>query len=482
MNASFFVLSDGWIPVTTLDGRQLVLGIWDTLEQAVRLKEISVVSPLEEYGLYRFLCVFLMDALRPNRLADVEELLERGSFDMERIGQYIALCQSEGVSFDLFDEARPFLQSAHMPQWDRKTKPVSELDCFQPSGNNHTHFVHGKRGESAVSVPKAARLLLALQLFCLSGAQKYPSGVNGAPPYFGVVKGGNLFETLVYTLQPLNTIGIPFDDPPVLWRETVPVEPKRQVGQTSWLRGMLFPARRVRLIPSEDGQMVAWVYLCQGENFVNKGAWRDPFVSYRTWREGWFPLRPSRGAPLWRNLYDILDIPGNHASRVLGQYVWLTDREFANMTLYGVETKQTSYRGVYREELRFPTKITRREDALALVKKAVESAEHLADVLRRTLNPGKILPKAVAEDAAGRFYQLCEGLLWQLCEYAVRENREVLTAVYQNWCEEIGAAAMLAHQETMQNLRFHGRDLAILADGQGRLIREIRKMKEEAEP
>ena len=65
MRETFQVLTDGWIPVVDLDGNQRKLGILETLEKAHTLREISDASAMVEYSLYRFLSVFLMDALRP---------------------------------------------------------------------------------------------------------------------------------------------------------------------------------------------------------------------------------------------------------------------------------------------------------------------------------------------------------------------------------------------------------------------------------
>ena len=67
MRPSFNVLNEPWIPVVAMDGTKEMLGIRETLRRAPDLKEISIVSPLEEFSTYRFLSVFLMDALRPKR-------------------------------------------------------------------------------------------------------------------------------------------------------------------------------------------------------------------------------------------------------------------------------------------------------------------------------------------------------------------------------------------------------------------------------
>ena len=238
MNVTFNVLDEPWIPVVTAEGKEEMLGIRQTLCRAHELREISSVSPLEEYAMYRFLGLFLMDGLRPESESDIEDLLENGRFDPEVIEGYITLCEREGVSFNLFDTKRPFLQSPQNAEFDREKKPVSVLDCTRPSGNNHTHFQHLPGDKKCAKADEAIRLLLTAYLFATVGAQGYPSGVYGAPPYFGIIVGNNLFETLSAELLPTDFIGIPLDSPPVLWRRTEPIHPKCEVGATSWLQGM----------------------------------------------------------------------------------------------------------------------------------------------------------------------------------------------------------------------------------------------------
>lgn len=478
MRVSFNVLNDPWIPVITLNGSKEMLGIRETLQRAPELKEISAVSPLEEYSIYRFLSVFLMDALRPEDLDTIEELLEEETFDMEQIEAYIALCESEGVSFDLFDEKRPFMQSAYVKEWDKEPKPISSIDCFLPSGNNHVHFDHDPVEMKTISVDKAARLLLAIQQFCTAAAQGYPSGVNASPPYFGMIKQSSLFRTLVFCLLPIQMIEIPFDDPPVIWRSTEPVTPKKEVGQTSWLRGMYFPARRVCLVPPEESGVVGKVYLSQGENFVNKESWTDPFVSYRTLETGRVPLRPKREKPVWRSLYDIVDIRGNHASQLLTQCLRIMDEPYAEITLYGVETSQASYLDVMRHDLRFRKDLAEQETVIDLLRQCIGASERLARRLRRTMLDGHVVPAKVAEDAVRHFYMLAEQEFWKLCDSELADTN--VREHYRNWCDSIGRGVIEAYAKAMESVNLRGRALAAAAEQQKWLYSEIKKIKEEA--
>ena len=103
MEPSFDVLKDPWIPVEDLNGETHELSILDALSRAHELRSVCDVSPLVEYSVYRFLVVFLMDALRPQRLSDIEDMLDGGSFDWKASGKYPWLAEPNpsyhGVSF-----------------------------------------------------------------------------------------------------------------------------------------------------------------------------------------------------------------------------------------------------------------------------------------------------------------------------------------------------------------------------------------------
>lgn len=413
MRASFHVLTEGWIPVIDLENSRQKIGILDTLKNAHKLKEISDASPMVEYSLYRLLSVFLMDALRPGSVEDIEDLLERGSFDPQVIDDYISLCEFEGVSFDLFDPNRPFLQTPYQAQWDKVKKSVAELDYTIPHGNNHTHFDHRKGEKVSMNFDEAARFLLPAQLFCTAGMQG-PSNVSASPPYYTVVKGRNLFETLVFSLSALNRIDIPFDDPPVLWRNTDVVEPKKEVTVTSWLFGMLFPARRITLIQGEEG--VSEIYMCQGLNYVVKDSWNDPFVTYRVTKTGRVPWRPDHEKAVWRNLNDLVDVKNKKAPYVLRQYFELEKKsEEASITLYGVQTNRAEYLGVFHFDLKIPVLLTQDDDHIRCLTQCIEVSEQMADALSCSITGILEIPGNVVSQAVQSYYAHCEQNFWSFC-------------------------------------------------------------------
>ena len=479
MNETFNVLDKGWIPVRTNQGAIKKFGIRQVLSCAHELQEISIASPMEEYSVYRFLGIFLMDALRPETESDIEELIWAGKFDMSIIENYISDCQTEGVSFDLFDPKRPFLQSPYDKSIDKEKKPVGEIDFTFPHGNNHTHFDHRQPESLYLTPAKAARLLIAVQLFCTAGVQEYPSGVNGAPPYFGIVKGTNLFETLSYTLIPINSINLPFDNPPVIWRSYEPIQPKNKIAKTSWLKGMLFPARRIKLIKEKNSERITCVYICQGENYENKKIWHDPHVTYRTTKEGLVPLRPHSNRPIWQNLTNIIDIPGNHASDILKQYISVSDSDTASIKLYGVETNQASYLSVCQYDFVFPVNLTCDQNNIDLLRESISISEKLAKSLTKILSDITSLPTAIVSISLQRYYKQCEDKFWKLCN-SVLEGKKENRVLYSEWCNDISECAEKIFREAVKTLQLRASTLAETVRMQDILFSTIIKIKKEA--
>lgn len=477
MSAHFSVLEQPWIRAVTAEGKTQLYGLRELLAQAHHLRAITDASPLVEYGLHRLLCVLLMDALRPQDTFDLEELLAAGAFDMQRLDAYFAQCVEQGGSFDLFDPERPFLQSPYRAAWDKALKPASVLDVTIPNGNNHTHFDHRCNAAIGFSYAQAARLLPAVQLFCTAGAQGYPSGPNGAPPYYAILTGRTLFETLVLSMVAQDSLRGTFDQPPAPWRSTMEVEPKKQVLSTSLLYGMLFPARRVLLLPEEATQTVRQVYLSQGMNYLSPESWTDPHVTYRLGKNGRFAWRPQKERPPWRNLQHLLSIQEEFAPRIVQQFSQLEpDAAYAHVVLYGVQTEQASYLDIMRHDLEIPVAAMKHSNAVWLIGTCVTLCERIASALDHSLDT-KDLPPDAAGRAVSRYYTACEQLMWELCRQIPGDPAQAIDPLLVQWIADIAQAAKRAYAETMASVMLRGASLTRSVKREGLLLAEIHKMK-----
>jgi CRISPR system Cascade subunit CasA len=447
----FNILTQPWIPVLTLSGVRKELGLLDTLEQAQNLRELDIPNAMDEYSLYRFLILFLMAVYRPRNADDLLYILDANCIDRNRLQKYLKICQDEGVSFDIFDEKRPFLQSPFDPRWDtdKNLKSVAVLDYTRASGNNPVHFDHTFEKDACMTPAQAARALLTVQLFCTAGLQG-PSNVYGAPPLFFLLKGKNLLETLVFSMVPIPRGQ---DLPLELWRCTDPVEPGKKVVSTSLLYGMLFPSRRVRLV--ETGGQVRCVYLQKGLNYVGYDAWKDSHVAYVPSQNGQVALKPSLDKEPWRNIGTITENFAEQAPTIFNQYQKNfkdeLDRIQMDVMIFGVVTEQYSHLSIQRGELQLDTRITESPEKCHLISEAVKYAENVADYLRKTLNQlcakQQQFRKNEIQSVLRSYYSECGKLFdKQLCfQVATADTDDDKQNVASNWGQAVQKVAWSAY-------------------------------------
>lgn len=457
----FNVMQDPWIPAADETGAVAERGIYDLLREAHRLRGISMSSPMEEYGIYRLLCAFVMDALRP-RTADLRQLLVKGRFDMARFDSYLDTCRSEGVSFDLFDPERPFLQSKLDPKMDseKNIKPISEIDYAVPSGNNHVLFEHEPK-QFSVSPGEAARLLCAVNPFCTSGL-KGPSYVNGAPPLYVLVTGENLFQTLVYSSLPENMSKLPYAEPPVFWRYRETVIPDKKVPATSVLLGMTFPARRLLLIPGK-GEKVESLYFQKGMDFQGYDSWTDPHAAYEYTSLKRMPVKPEIGKACWRNTGSMLDCSHGDAEAhgaplVVQQFAKIAEDIPIHLNVYGVVTKLEKYFEMQRSDLVYDSMLLQSAEKAELLREGIEAAEKDAVYLEIALKAAsKSLKKernkkqpekygSVITQGLENYYLKCQTAFWnQLCPRTAAADINAEGAfrdIRQRWNETIAGAVL----------------------------------------
>lgn len=173
----FSVMHDPWIPVLWQNGNKSLVGIRDCLVHADEIKSIQDVSRLNilNYTIHSFLIDMAQDMFQPHDIDDILDLYDKGKFDTKKIDAYINMCETSGVSFDMFDSERPFMQCPKdqlekygVMSKDTKPVPVSTLGYEYESGNNVT-FIHRK---NQISYEEYAKLIQ------YEGANDLPLGVD----------------------------------------------------------------------------------------------------------------------------------------------------------------------------------------------------------------------------------------------------------------------------------------------------------------
>lgn len=309
---TYDILEEPWVEAVSLDGAPVRLGLLGVLEKAPELSTLVDPSPLVRCGIYRLLVAFVMDAFWLEGMTDIEGLFEAGRFDSGAVVRYV-----DGVGrarFDLFDAHHPFLQSGPAEEiTDPTPGPVAKLLQHLPSGEFSTHFFHTREDEHAFSPAVCARALAAVAPFMTAGGAGLSPSVNGIPPWYVLVRGRTLFETIVLNCAPLDLW--PEDEPaPPAWRREEPVVPKQERACTSPLEALTWQPRRIRLVPGDGGEctysgesspvLVRKAVFTFG--FKSTGGWKDPHAAYLYRETGVAPLRPQEGREPWRDTGPLL--------------------------------------------------------------------------------------------------------------------------------------------------------------------------------
>lgn len=275
----FNVLNDAWIPARA-NKTCRNYSIRELIEHAHELDEVTDSQPLVELGLYRFLVAFISDALRLQDIGDKEDLLKEGRFNMDLIEEYISKCEDEGVSFDIFDPKNPFCQEP--PREKKNIDYVTKLQLLPPEGNS---FMNPDISQQRTMKPdEAIRRIVSIPLFP-PGGSGYGSCISRTNCFF-LVKGRNLFETLVLNIVPEDDFetgyGVPY------WRMPKPViTENRNRTSAKLLEGMTFPLRLVNI--GEEAEDISEIDFAAGLKFTDSAPrWKDPYVALniKTNKEG----------------------------------------------------------------------------------------------------------------------------------------------------------------------------------------------------
>ena len=401
---TFGLLTEPWIPVVGLDGATAEVGLRQALQQAPRLREIRDPIPTVEFGLYRLLVALVMDIHELKLLADLEELLAAGEFDDAKVEAYFARWADR---FDLFHSKHPFLQTAGL---QGKEKPLAALLPLVPSGTSALHFHHQYEASFSASPAAAARLLSAMAPFMTSGGRTFSPSINGAPPWYVLISGSTLFETLC-----LNCCALPLSQArgsaPPAWRNDKPIAGSRAT-QASLLEALTWRPRRIQLVPGDGGHCAVGgstaSCLIRTMHF-DPGAscdftWADPNVAYRI-ADKVKPLRPREGHQLWRDTGPLALLRERDYEVERGRTKVRFERpalvtQFAELVRQGILTDRAELRLVayamrtdlkmkvfewQREELSLPAALIWRSNFRSDAQRAMEEAESVAHSLSRAV-------------------------------------------------------------------------------------------------
>ncbi|MHB9145224.1 MAG: type I-E CRISPR-associated protein Cse1/CasA [Symbiobacteriia bacterium] len=408
--ASFNLLTEPWIPARAADGTVQEYGLLDLLANAHTLIGVVDPAPPIQFGLYRILIAFLIDALAIRELDDLEDrLLQEGPLDPAELNRYVERVGRD--RFDLFGADHPFLQTPPDPEDETRLKSVAELFFHLPTGTNVTHFYHVLADQHALAPAVCARGLCAVAPFMTAGGAGYSPSVNGTPPWYVLARGNNLLHTLMLNCYPEDDLDLPGTSGPV-WMSDKPLVPRQESACGSLSEGLTWRPRQVRLLPGEGGVctytgcespvLVRQMVWGPGFRFSGSGTWTDPQVAYSESDKGRFPLRPREGRELWRDTGPLLLLRKEDYESERGRVRFsrplvveqfrrlksdrvLPPEQPERVDIYGVRADKAKVFEWQYERLSLPTGVLENPRAGVQVQSALDLADSVAYALRSAL-------------------------------------------------------------------------------------------------
>lgn len=404
------VLSDPIFRVQKSDGTSVRVGLRDLMVNAHTYADLQGRTPTGRCALMRLCIAFLEDMLRPKDLEERKELFEEGRFDPDVLDHYIAGCEKDGPRFLLDDPDHPFMQASYDAELDAKAeKPIAALMMDVPSGNNHVHTDHRMETEHVLNAAEAFEAMLETYLFCPAGTAG-PSNVNNTSPVYFLMRGRNLFETLILNMVSVGDgeeLGnIPFGAGEVPWRSNALIRPKDAVAEMHFLRAFTWQPRRVT-IQFDEENLANICCLQPGMDFRGDGRWRDPHVCYFQKKDGtWGSLKPEVGRQIWRNVGNLLagmegvfmrPVTIKNASNVredMGSHP-------VQIEAIGLLTNQAACLGWTQETLRLPEAFLRDAEMADVFRGCINVCEEIVSKMARVISSE--MDKQISEQACTQF-------------------------------------------------------------------------------
>ncbi len=484
---SFNLLEEKWIPCVMNDNALRDLSLREVLFNAENVREIVGDSPPVTIALHRLLLAILHRALNAPQSADEwNDIRQSGKFDRAKLENYFAKWQAR---FDLFDEKYPFYQS---PSAKENVQSGAIIQLYFQGKNNATLFDHSTTEmPNSVSAAQAARFLIAYQGFDFGGI-KADGSAQTAPllqSAIALIKGENLFETLLFNLHWYNSADaepFPFNYSKDLsaWErdeETKAIErlPDGYVDLLTW------QARRIFLQPerNENGEtFVKNTVIMRGyamPKTVARHA-KETMTAFRASKtEGFFPVGFSETRALWRNSLSLFQTVKGERTRPK-MFDWLDDlmndgflnrNDSLPIDFYGLAADKGKLLFWQKESFYLPLAYLSDNDLLNLLKTAIEFAEEISFVLKSSIKKlGDLLETNAANFQAMPIYWSTLELDFQHLLSNLPTQKE---AAMREWFAFVLKTANDAFRRTADSLSGSAKEQKAIVEAEG-LFRALR--------
>jgi len=544
---TFNLIHESWVPCRMNDGMVHELGIQAALARAPDISELTHSSPLVTFALHRLLLAILHRNFGPEDSSEWKKLWDSGSWDHETLATYFERWKSR---FDLFGSTHPFYQDASLDF--QYAVPISKLAHELASGNNPTLFDHSiDQALVGVAPAMAARWLVAHQGFAVGGLVSLEKGQNpklfksaDAAPLakgaFALLKGRNLFETLMLNLHGYSASGgVPFDfeaqkDTPA-WERNAQIQARDRLPH-GYLDLLTWQSRRMRLHPEVDCSghiLIRGVVIMKGNQFPDGFSRydRETMLAFQSnpkakvGQDPWPALALREDRALWRDSLSLFETvrpnqtqerPGTRPKTLdwvndLAREGKLDRKSAVPLDLIGLCTDRAKVLFWRHERLPLPLEYLDDKALLDKLKHALNLCEDAAGALRMSArelarfllapncdqrdapkpNPDEVKSLASSIAIERRYWPALEAPFSQLLvrlagDRTIDADHEPIYGrnALPQWAETIRRAAARALDETLLDLNTSGRSFKAAARGRrefylrfGRAIAPYRTME-----
>lgn len=519
----FDLLHQPWLPCLDLNSKPLEhdANLREVFANAPELSAIQCETPLVTISLYRLLIAILLAALRyanqaPRRVEEWAPLWRKRAFDMDLCNNYFNIL---GDRFDLFHLNYPFYQN--LEARGRKDEQGNSFSKRMPDmmheiawGNNPTLFDHHFESAGfALSPAQAARRLVAIQAFGLSGTSGPPMpNYRTAPLVKSVIllaQGNNLFETLMLNL-PLVTKKEKNDFPS--WdtgKRPDWEDPRSADHEEGYLpRGMLdYLTWQNRLIWLKPESPVTQMKMSRGYALKMDRVEEvrlEPMKSYyrREKKDGtgyFVPIVWDEHQALWRDSATLLNVHvarGDrppHAFKLISDVLTLSDSPLDathcyRFSAFGLASNQASVEFYRQETFPLPLAYLHSEKAVEKLKDNLKEAEKVGqklkgacDHIKKQLYPSDGNDRARQVFADGVLRRYWSQLETVFSSMMVRTAQDEVTRDEEaiRWRGEINTAVDVAFEEAIVGLGMSARSYRLYVRGIERMWgNPIRRQKQ----
>lgn len=298
---NYSLLTESWIEITDLSGGHKSVGLIELFNNAHQYEKLNFSMPGYDLAVLRFLIALVYIVAPPVDKKEWKTIFERGKFNKE----FLDGLKKYEERLYLFHPKNPFMQEINLKEVNLTS--IYKLYKVMPGATSSLHFLHYEYNlENCICSKCAIPALLATQLFANSSgiapkennqSRSYLAGINGSSPIYMLLKGVNLFQSIILNTLNLQTLSMMAEQKEMGvgndWKDGFGKDFIIQASDVNIVNGYLWKPRVINLFKEENIENKNCIicnsiseFIIKGMNFRagkykidDKTYWNDPMTA-----------------------------------------------------------------------------------------------------------------------------------------------------------------------------------------------------------